>query len=203
MNSRLSASQANETQTDGHGHGTHCAGTVGGSTYGVAKRANLVGVKVLGNDGRGPNTGVISGIQWATNNAVTNGRAARSVISLSLGGVVSAATNAAARAAYNAGLTVVVAAGNEDQLASNVSPASEATAITVAASDTGDARSIWPGGFASNYGAAVDIFAPGTAILSAGIASDTASVSNSGTSMVSLSFLLLTTIKSCRGTSYS
>jgi len=113
--------------------------------------------------------------------------------------VVSAATNAAARAAYNAGLTVVVAAGNENQLASNRSPASESTAITVAASDTNDARSIWPDGFASNYGAAVDIFAPGTAILSAGIASDTAAVSNSGTSMVSLSLILFSMIKSYRG----
>lgn len=106
-------------------------------------------------------------------------------MSMSLGGPFSTATNNAANAVYNSGVTVVVAAGNEDQLASNVSPASAANAITVGAIGTNDARAVWvcPEPCASNYGAAVDIFAAGTDVLSAGIASTSATQSLSGTSM--------------------
>lgn len=82
-----------ESAQDGNGHGTHVAGTVGGTTYGAAKRTTLIGVKVLASDGRGSNSGVLAGIDWAVSNAQQNGRTARSVINMSLGGPFSQATN--------------------------------------------------------------------------------------------------------------
>jgi oryzin len=135
--------------------------------------ARVVAVKVLGADGSGSNSGVISGIQWVANNAP-----ARSVLSMSLGGSYSSATNSAVRGAYNAGVTVVVAAGNENQNAANVSPASEASAITVGAIDINDNRASF-----SNYGSVLDVFAPGVNVLSSWIGSTTATRSISGTSM--------------------
>ena len=122
-------------------------------------------------------------MNWVASNAQSLGMSRKSVMSMSLGGGFSQATNNAADAVYNSGVTVVVAAGNENQLASNVSPASAANAITVGAIDQQDARSIWTGGKASNYGSAVDIFGPGTGIVSAYYTSDTATQSLSGTSM--------------------
>lgn len=159
--------------TDENGHGTHCAGTIAGSTYGVAKAAKIVGVKVLNAQGSGTNSGVISGIQWVTNNAP-----ARSVLSMSLGGGYSSAVNSAVRASYNAGITVVVAAGNDNADASNYSPASESTAITVGAISSTDARASF-----SNYGSFIDVFAPGVSVLSSWIGSTTATNTISGTSM--------------------
>ena len=159
--------------TDGNGHGTHCAGTVAGSTYGVAKAAKLVAVKVLGADGGGTTSGVISGIQWVGTNAP-----AKSVLSMSLGGGASSALNTAVRNTIAKGVTVVVAAGNDGANAANYSPASEPLAITVGAIDINDNRASF-----SNYGSVVDIFAPGVNVLSSWIGSNSATNTISGTSM--------------------
>lgn len=159
--------------TDENGHGTHCAGTIGGTTYGVAKLARLVAVKVLDASGSGSNSGVISGIQWVANNAP-----ARSVLSMSLGGGLSSATNSAVASTVSRGVTVVVAAGNSNANAANYSPASEPSAITVGAIDQNDARASF-----SNWGSLVEIFAPGVGVLSSWIGSTTATNTISGTSM--------------------
>jgi subtilisin family serine protease len=129
----------------------------------------------LNASGSGSSTSVISGIQWVAQNAPP-----RSVINLSLGSPFSSASNSAARAAYNAGVTVVVAAGNSNANAANYSPASESTAITVGAIDSSDVRASF-----SNYGTPLDVFAPGVNTLSAWIGSTTATRSISGTSMAS------------------
>lgn len=167
-----------ESSTDGNGHGTHCAGTAAGVTYGVAKRASIIGVKVLGADGSGSNSGVLAGIDWAVNNAKQNGRVAKSVISMSLGGRFSQATNDAVAQAVSAGVFVTVAAGNNNANAADYSPASERSACTVGATDANDARASF-----SNFGDVLDIFAPGVAIKSAWIRSNTDTNTISGTSM--------------------
>lgn len=167
------ANFVDSSNTDGNGHGTHCAGTIGGSTYGVAKAAKLVAVKVLDASGGGTTSGVISGIQWVGNNA-----AAKSVLSMSLGGASSSSLNAAVRNTIALGVTVVVAAGNNNANAANYSPASEPLAITVGAIDINDNRASF-----SNYGSVVDIFAPGVNILSSWIGSTSATNTISGTSM--------------------
>ncbi|GGL00362.1 S8 family peptidase [Deinococcus radiotolerans] len=160
--------------TDCQGHGTHVAGTVGGSTYGVAKGVTLVAVKVLNCQGSGSNSGVIAGVNWAVSNKGTGKAAAN----MSLGGGFSQAVNDAVNSAASKNLVMIVAAGNENQNACNVSPASAASAITVASTTSSDARSSF-----SNYGSCVDIFAPGSNITSAWNTSDTATNTISGTSM--------------------
>ena len=130
-------------------------------------------VKVLDKDGSGSNSGVISGIQWVGNNAK-----AKSVLSMSLGGSYSSAINSAVKSTVNKGVTVVVAAGNDDDDAGNYSPASEPTAITVGAIDAADNRASF-----SNYGSLVDVFAAGVNVLSTWIGSTTATNTISGTSM--------------------
>ncbi|KAH7403226.1 peptidase S8/S53 domain-containing protein [Cadophora sp. MPI-SDFR-AT-0126] len=167
------ANFVDSSNTDGNGHGTHCAGTIAGSTYGVAKAARLVAVKVLDASGGGTTSGVISGIQWVGTNAPAN-----SVLSMSLGGGLSSSLNTAVRNTIARGVTVVVAAGNENQNAANVSPASEPLAITVGAIDINDNRASF-----SNYGSVVDIFAPGVNVLSSWIGSNSATNTISGTSM--------------------
>ncbi|SDD51001.1 S8 family serine peptidase [Glycomyces harbinensis] len=167
--------QNDATPQDGNGHGTHVAGTVGGTTYGVAKEATLHGVRVLDNAGSGTTAGVINGINWVAANAIEP-----AVANMSLGGGYSASLNNAVEAAVDAGVTFAVAAGNEDQDACNVSPASAPSAITVAASDNTDTRAYF-----SNFGSCVDVFAPGVGITSAWHSSNTATNTISGTSMAS------------------
>jgi subtilisin family serine protease len=162
---------------DGNGHGTHVAGTVGGSTYGVAKNVTLVAVRVLDSSGSGTNSGVIAGVDFVTSNHQAGQPA---VANMSLGGGASSALDTAVTNAVNDGVTFAVAAGNENQNACNVSPARAAAAITVGSTTTTDARSSF-----SNFGTCVDIFAPGSGITSAWRTSDTATNTISGTSMAS------------------
>jgi subtilisin family serine protease len=159
--------------SDCNGHGTHVAGTIGGGTYGVAKKVKLVAVRVLDCEGSGTLSDVISGIDWVTANAVHP-----AVANMSLGGGYSPAMESAVQAAINSGITFVVAAGNENSNASLTSPAGLPAAVTVAATDSRDRRAAF-----SNYGSVVDIFAPGVNITSAVSSSDTARGTFSGTSM--------------------
>ncbi|TVY45862.1 Subtilisin-like protease [Lachnellula occidentalis] len=155
------------------GHGTHCAATIAGSTYGVAKSAKIVGVKVLDSRGIGLNSNIISGIQWVGSNHASN-----AVLAMSLGESFSSAVNSAVKDTYNQGVTIVVAAGNDDKDVSFFSPASEPTAITVGAIDYQDTRASF-----SNFGDLIDVFGPGVNILSAWIGHPTATKLLSGTSM--------------------
>ena len=141
------------------GHGTHVAGTIGGSTYGVAKKVTLVPVRVLGCNGSGSTSGVIAGINWVASNYKNFGNLA--VANLSLGGGKSNALNSAVNALYNSGVVVAVAAGNDNKDACLTSPASTPSAITVGATTNTDARAYY-----SNFGSCLDIFAPGSGITS-------------------------------------
>jgi hypothetical protein len=163
------------TPEDCHGHGTHVAGTVAGTTYGVAKLATIVPVRVLDCSGSGSTSGVVDGINWAIGDHVAGTPA---VMNLSLGGGASKTMDDAVAAAVADGITVVVAAGNSTADACYYSPAREPSAITVAASDQSDNIAYF-----SNFGSCVDIFGPGVTILSAGITTDTAAATMSGTSM--------------------
>ncbi|MFE1511777.1 S8 family peptidase [Streptomyces sp. NPDC058726] len=163
------------TAQDGHGHGTHVAGTVAGSAYGVAKKAKVVGVRVLNNSGSGTTAQVVAGIDWVARNAVKP-----AVANMSLGGGADSALDTAVRNAVASGVTFVVAAGNESTNASTKSPARVAEAITVGATTSSDARASY-----SNYGSVLDVFAPGSSITSAWRTSDTATNTISGTSMAS------------------
>ncbi|MFF9338507.1 S8 family peptidase [Streptomyces sp. NPDC014773] len=161
------------TAQDGHGHGTHVAGTVAGSSYGVAKKAKIVGVRVLDNSGSGTTDQVVAGIDWVTRNAVKP-----AVANMSLGGGVDTVLDQAVRNSIAAGITYAVAAGNDSSNASNYSPARVTEAITVGSTTSTDARSSF-----SNYGTVLDIFAPGSSITSSWNSSDTATNTISGTSM--------------------
>lgn len=172
------------SDTDKNGHGTHVAGTIGSKTYGVAKQTQLIGVKVLGDNGSGSNSTVMAGLEWALADAQRKG-VTKCVANMSLGGGYSRALNKAVATAIRRGLTVVVAAGNEKEDASTGSPASEPTAITVGAFGMDDSVPVF-----SNYGKLVDIFAPGVDIIStwideSGGNSLTETMTISGTSMAS------------------
>ncbi|KAM0080702.1 hypothetical protein ACKRZS_007129 [Fusarium odoratissimum] len=143
-------------------HGTHIAGIIGGKTYGVAKNCTMISVKVVSKSGRSNMLWIRQGIYWATNDAIAKGIADRSVINVSAGGLYNASVNFAVKNATDAGITVVVAAGNHATFAGAFSPASADTAITVAASGPDDCRAPF-----SNYGPCVDMFAPGAHIASA------------------------------------
>jgi subtilisin family serine protease len=161
--------------SDCNGHGTHVAGTIGGSTYGVAKGVRLFAVRVLRCNGSGTTSGVIAGVDWVTRNRVTP-----AVANMSLGGGASTALDTAVRNSIAAGVTYAVAAGNANTNASGQSPARVGEAITVGATTQSDARSSF-----SNFGSVVDIFAPGSSILSSWYTSNSATARLSGTSMAS------------------
>jgi len=160
---------------DCNGHGTHVSGTVGGSTYGVAKNVTLVAVRVLDCNGSGSNSGVIAGVDWVTSNHTAGTPA---VANMSLGGGVSTALDTAVNNSINDGVTYAIAAGNSNANACNSSPSRVANAITVGSTTSTDARSSF-----SNFGTCVDIFAPGSSITSSWNTSDTATNTISGTSM--------------------
>lgn len=165
-----------EAPVDLNGHGTHCAGTVGGTTYGVAKNVTLYAVKVLSASGSGTTAGVIAGVDYVTNNY---DRTRKSVGSMSLGGGASTTLDTAVANSIAAGVVYAIAAGNSNANACNYSPARVDTAVTVGATQSNDARASY-----SNFGTCVDIFAPGTSITSDWIgSSNTATNTISGTSM--------------------
>ncbi|WP_462153078.1 S8 family peptidase [Pseudoalteromonas xiamenensis] len=159
--------------SDCNGHGTHVAGTIGARNYGVAKAVNLVGVRVLDCSGSGSYSDVIAGIDWVKQHA---NRPA--VANMSLGGGISQAIDDAVNAAVRSGINFVVAAGNDNDLACNYSPARAQEALTVGASTRTDRRAEY-----SNFGGCVDVFAPGSDITSTWIGSSTATHVISGTSM--------------------
>jgi subtilisin family serine protease len=159
--------------TDCNGHGTHVAGTVGATTWGVAKAVSLVPVRVLACDGSGSLSGVIAGVDWVAKNGQKPG-----VLNLSLGGGASSSLDTAVANTVAAGYTVVVAAGNDSANACNYSPAREPSAITVSATASNDYRASY-----SNFGNCLDLFAPGSSIKSTWYSSNTATATLSGTSM--------------------
>ncbi len=159
---------------DDQGHGTHVAGTVGGKTTGVAKKIRLIAVRVIGKTGETPDSNVIAGIDWAIQNHTTR----PAVMNISLGGEVNPAVDEAVRNATADGIVVCVAAGNDGHDAALNSPAGEPLAITVGSVDYSDA--IAP---TSNFGAVVDVFAPGDGIKSASYLGDASYATWSGTSM--------------------
>ena len=164
---------------DDVGHGTHVAGTVGSSTYGVAKSVDIVAVKVLNSRGEGSTSGVIAGIDYIRRQKEGN-PTRRMVANLSLGGGESPALDAAVDEAVAAGVVFAVAAGNDSANACFSSPASAKNPIVVGSSNSQDRRSDF-----SNFGSCVDIFAPGSSITSLWAGSDTQLNRISGTSMAS------------------
>lgn len=179
----------NDVDDDGNGHGTHCSGTIAGTKYGVAKKAHVYAVKVLGSNGSGSMSDVISGVQFAVDSHKKKAAAAKatkdkkfkgSVANMSLGGGKSPALDMAVNAAVDNGLHFAVAAGNDNQDSCKYSPAAAEKAVTVGASTLSDERAYF-----SNVGKCNDIFAPGLNILSTWIGSQYATNTISGTSMAS------------------
>jgi len=158
---------------DAQGHGTHCAGSAAGTSYGVAPGASISSVKVLSDQGSGSTSGIVSGIDWVAR------RSGPRVGSMSLGGPgVTRSFQTAIDSATRAGVTIVVAGGNSNSDACNFSPAFVPSAITVGSTDRNDRRSSF-----SNYGRCTDIWAPGSDVTSASHRSDTGTATMSGTSM--------------------
>jgi len=164
-----------DTPQDEHGHGTHVAGTIGGTEHGLAKGVKIVGVRVLDANGSGTTEGVVAGVDWVAANAK-----APSVANMSLGGGADDALDEAVRGAIGKGVTFALAAGNESSDAGTTSPARVKEAITVAASDKTDKQASF-----SNYGSVVDLYAPGVDITSSWGTGDDATNTISGTSMAS------------------
>ncbi|MEC4019223.1 S8 family peptidase [Streptomyces sp. H27-D2] len=158
---------------DGNGHGTHVAGTIAGAQHGVAKKAKVVGVRVLDNEGSGTTEQVVAGIDWVTEN-----HQGPSVANMSLGGGADPALDEAVKKAIASGVTFAVAAGNESADAGKGSPSRVKQAITVASSTDADEQSDF-----SNFGSVVDLYAPGSDITSDWNDSDSGTKTISGTSM--------------------
>ena len=178
-----------DADEDGNGHGTHCSGTIAGKKFGVAKKANVVAVKVLRSNGSGSMSDVVKGVEWAANSHSDKVKAAKkngkkgfkgSAANMSLGGGKSPTLDLAVNAAVDAGIHFAVAAGNDNADSCNYSPASAEKAVTVGATDLYDARAYF-----SNFGKCNDIFAPGVSILSTWKGSKYATNTISGTSMAS------------------
>ena len=179
-----------EAREDDNGHGTHCSATIAGTKFGVAKKANIYAVKVLGSNGAGSMSDVVKGVEWAAlrhQKKLKEAKAGKdkngfkgSVANMSLGGGRSNTLDLAVNAAVDAGLHFAVAAGNDNTDSCSYSPARAANAITVGASTLADERAYF-----SNYGKCNDIFAPGLNILSAWTGSKYATKTISGTSMAS------------------
>lgn len=174
-----------DSDTDGNGHGTHCAGTIASLLYGVAKEAEVVAVKVLRSNGSGSMSDVVKGVEFAAKSHIQATKLNKkgfkgSTANMSLGGGQSPALDQAVNAAVRVGINFAVAAGNENQDACNTSPARAGGPITVGASSIADERAYF-----SNYGECVDIFGPGVNILSTYIGSDDSTATLSGTSMAS------------------
>ncbi|MEU2547793.1 S8 family peptidase [Streptomyces roseolus] len=169
------AVEGDNVAQDGNGHGTHVATTIAGSTYGVAKAAKVVAVRVLDANGSGTTAGVVAGIDWVT---AHHPAGAPAVANLSLGGGASTTLDNAVKRSIADGVTYAVAAGNSGVNARNSSPARVTEALTVGATDSADAKASW-----SNYGAVLDLFAPGVSIKAGWHTGDTATNTISGTSM--------------------
>ncbi|KAF3482100.1 pen c 1 [Arthroderma uncinatum] len=159
------ANFVDDVDFDQHGHGTHTAGTFGGSFHGVAKKANLVAVKVLNAQGKGPWSGMIDGLQWVVNDARNRGLLGRAVINFSVGGDIMTSVNNALTAAHNAGVFVSAAAGNDGDDALNYTPGTADDICVIGNMNENDYR--WTGPGASNWGSRIDLWAPGTNIQSA------------------------------------
>jgi cerevisin len=180
----------NDADEDGNGHGTHCSGTVAGKKYGVAKKANIIAVKVLRSNGSGTMSDVVKGVEFAAEQHSAQAAAAKagkgkkgfkgSAANMSLGGGKSPTLDLAVNAAVDAGIHFAVAAGNDNADSCNYSPAAADKAVTVGASTLADERAYF-----SNYGKCNDIFAPGLNIQSTWIGSKYAINTISGTSMAS------------------
>ncbi|KAI0913219.1 oryzin precursor [Ustulina deusta] len=163
---------------DENGHGTHVAGTAGSKTYGVAKKTNLIAVKVLNAAGSGPISQVIAGIQWVVDDAKSKNRLNKSVANISLGAISigNSSLSLAAGAAVEEGLFIAAAAGNSQLPVEFFSPAQYPTVCSIAASAPDDSRADF-----SNYGNGIDLFAPGVDVISTYNNGSTAVLS--GTSM--------------------
>ncbi|KAK2853221.1 Subtilisin-like protease 10 [Arthroderma sp. PD_2] len=159
------ANFVDDINADQNGHGTHTAGTFAGTNFGVAKAANIIAVKILDGQGRGPWSGIIDGLQWVVNDARERGILGKAVINFSVGGPIMTAADNALVAAHNAGVFVSAAAGNDGDDALNYTPGSADTICVIGNMNQNDYR--WTGGGASNYGTRIDIWAPGTDIQSA------------------------------------